>query len=57
MEFSKPTMVHDGLAMYDTGQGEPLLLMPCPHGFGGAPMVEVPLAVVLSASDIRRADL
>jgi hypothetical protein len=57
MEFRKPTTVNDGLTIYDTGQGEPLLLMPYPHGFGGVPMVEGPLAGVLPASGIRRADL
>jgi len=57
MEFRKPTTVNDGLTIYDTGQGEPLLLMPYPHGFGGVPMVEGPLAGFLPASGIRRADL
>jgi hypothetical protein len=28
LEFSKPTILHDSLAMYDTGEGAPLLLMP-----------------------------
>jgi pimeloyl-ACP methyl ester carboxylesterase len=29
----EPTRVVDGLAIYEIGQGEPLLLMPYPHGY------------------------
>lgn len=41
-----PTLVHDGLAVYRIGEGEPLLLMPGPHRFqqagdgSAAPLVE-----------------
>jgi pimeloyl-ACP methyl ester carboxylesterase len=43
----EPTLLHNGLAIYSTGVGEPLLLMPYPHGFGVAPIVQGPLAAVL----------
>ena len=42
-----PTLNHDGLACYATGEGSPLFLMPYPHGFGVAPIVQGPLAAVL----------
>ena len=42
-----PLAVHDGLACYDAGAGEPVFLMPYPHGFGRAPIVQEPLAAVL----------
>ena len=32
-------VMHNGLAVYSAGTGEPLLLMPYPHGFGRAPIV------------------
>lgn len=34
----------DGLAVYSTGQGEPLLLFPYPHALSRAPMAQSPLA-------------
>ena len=37
----------DGLASYAAGAGEPVFLMPYPHGFGRAPIVHEPLAGVL----------
>ena len=37
---SKPTVVQDGLAIYREGSGEPVLLMPYPHGFPLQPMAE-----------------
>jgi hypothetical protein len=43
----EPTLLHNGLALYSTDAGEPLLLMPYPHGFGVAPIVQGPLAAVL----------
>ncbi len=42
-----PIQFSDGLACYRTGQGDPLFLMPYPHGFGRAPIVQEPLAVML----------
>ena len=41
-----PTDIQHGLAVYAAGQGDPLLLMPYPHGFMVSPMV----AGALSAS-------
>ncbi len=40
-------VIQNGLAVYSAGDGPPLLLMPYPHGFGGAPIAEGPLAAVL----------
>ncbi len=45
-------VMHDGLALYSTGAGAPLFLMPYPHGFGRAPIVQEPLAAVLC--ELRR---
>jgi proline iminopeptidase len=42
-----PNLLHNNLAIYSTGAGDPLLLMPYPHGFGVAPIVQGPLAVIL----------
>jgi pimeloyl-ACP methyl ester carboxylesterase len=39
---------HAGLAVYRIGIGEPLLLMPAPHGFVAGPTVEAPLATLLT---------
>jgi pimeloyl-ACP methyl ester carboxylesterase len=44
---AEPAVMRDGLAIYSTGQGEPLLLMPYPHGFGLAPIGQGPLAAAL----------
>jgi pimeloyl-ACP methyl ester carboxylesterase len=40
-------VTQNGLAIYSVGDGQPLLLMPYPHGFGNAPIAEGPLAAVL----------
>jgi proline iminopeptidase len=40
-------ITQSGLAIYSVGDGQPLLLMPYPHGFGSAPIAEGPLAAVL----------
>jgi proline iminopeptidase len=39
---------HAGLAVYQLGSGEPLLLMPAPHGFVAGPTAEGPLATLLA---------
>jgi proline iminopeptidase len=44
---------HDGLAYYATGEGEPALLMPYPHGFGGTPIIDSPLAACLRDAGLR----
>ena len=46
-----PFAVHDGLACYAAGAGEAVFLMPYPHGFGRAPIVQEPLAAVLRELD------
>lgn len=43
--------VRDGLAVYASGSGDPLLLMPYPHGFNMVSMAEGPLAALLSLLD------
>jgi pimeloyl-ACP methyl ester carboxylesterase len=48
-----PALIHNGLAIYSTGTGGPLLLMPYPHGFGVAPIVQGPLAGVLRERNQR----
>jgi hypothetical protein len=40
---------HAGLAIYRLGSGEPLLLIPAPHGFVAGPTAEGPLAALLTA--------
>ena len=39
----EPVAMQNGLAMYAAGAGEPLSLMPYPHGFG-LPFADWPLA-------------
>lgn len=45
--FMEPAHVVDGLATYDLGDGEPVLLIPYPHGHTAEPMSEGPLARIL----------
>lgn len=42
-----PRLIHDGLAVYARGTGEPLFLMPYPHGFTSGPITEDSLATLL----------
>lgn len=42
-----PRLIHDGLAVYARGTGEPLFLMPYPHGFTSGPITEGSLATLL----------
>ena len=44
----QPTHVHDGLAMYRRGTGEPVLLMPYPHAMTLVGMAESPFAETLT---------
>lgn len=44
---TEPVLVHDGLAVYQRGDGSPVLLMPYPHASGGGPMVGGSLATLL----------
>jgi hypothetical protein len=41
-------MLHDGLAVYSLGSGEPLLLLPYPHGSTFRPIAEDCLAGLLA---------
>lgn len=45
--FHPPTASLDGLAVYSVGDGEPLLLIPYPHGHTTEPMAQGPLAELL----------
>jgi len=49
LNFSQiePSDVVDGLAIYSTGVGQPILLMPYPHMFTTSPIVERPLGNLL----------
>lgn len=40
--------IRNGLAVYEMGEGEPLLLMPYPHGFATGPAAEGPLAQLIA---------
>ncbi|MEJ2735697.1 MAG: alpha/beta hydrolase [Anaerolineae bacterium] len=46
--FLDPVSVVDGLAVYATGQGEPMLLFPYPHGHTTEPMAQGPIATLLT---------
>ncbi|MFO7664106.1 MAG: alpha/beta hydrolase [Chloroflexota bacterium] len=46
----EPAGIRAGLAFYGQGAGEPLLLMPYPHGFMLSPMITGELARILIAS-------
>jgi 3-oxoadipate enol-lactonase len=49
--FVEPISVDDGLAVYSTGHGEPLLLLPYPHGHTMEPMAQGRLAKFLAGLD------
>ncbi|UCD38602.1 MAG: alpha/beta hydrolase [Fidelibacterota bacterium] len=44
----EPAAMIDGLAIYRTGTGEPVFLMPYPHASGGSSMAEHPLTDILT---------
>jgi proline iminopeptidase len=44
--FVEPVSVVDGLAVYAVGRGEPVLLLPYPHGHTTEPMAQGPLAEI-----------
>ncbi|MCO5244501.1 MAG: alpha/beta hydrolase [Anaerolineae bacterium] len=48
MQAVPELVMHDGLAIYRLGEGEPLLLFPYPHGSTLHPMAENPLARLLA---------
>jgi pimeloyl-ACP methyl ester carboxylesterase len=39
-EATEPAQVHDGLAVYQRGNGTPVLVIPYPHASGGGPMID-----------------
>lgn len=45
----EPTLMQDGLALYRAGEGEPVLLMPYPHGFPVAPIIQGRLVGILTS--------
>ena len=45
--FMEPVSVVDGLAVYTTGKGEPVLLFPYPHGHTIEPMAQGPISRIL----------
>ena len=45
--FVESVSVADGLAVYDEGSGEPVLLFPYPHGHTREPMAQGPIAQLL----------
>jgi pimeloyl-ACP methyl ester carboxylesterase len=47
IDLVEPTLMQDGLAMYAAGDGDPVLLMPYPHGFPVAPIIQGRLAKIL----------
>ena len=46
--FVDPVSVVDGLAIYAMGHGEPVLLLPYPHGHTTEPMAQGPMAEILA---------
>ena len=45
--YRDPDSIIDGLAVYSLGSGEPVLLLPYPHGHTTEPMVQGPLSEIL----------
>ena len=46
--FTRPESVNNGLAVYSAGMGDPVLLLPYPHGHTTYPMVQTPVAQALT---------
>jgi proline iminopeptidase len=51
--FVEPESVVDGLAVYEVGDGQPVLLFPYPHGHTTQPMAQGPLAEILTRTRRR----
>ena len=51
--MTSPVEIHRGLAVYRSGAGAPVLVLPYPHASGGGPMVEGSLACVAVASGFQ----
>ena len=52
-EPTEPAEIHHGLAVYQRGQGQPLLALPYPHASGGGPMIDGPLVSVAVGCGFR----
>jgi proline iminopeptidase len=48
ISFVAPVSIADGLAVYAVGRGEPVLLMPYPHGHTVKPMAQESIAEILT---------
>lgn len=46
VEFIEPLLIHNELAIYERGKGEPILLFPYPHAHTTSPMIQGELANV-----------
>jgi len=51
--FVEPESVVDGLAVYEVGDGQPVLLFPYPHGHTTEPMAQGPLAEIVTRTRRR----
>jgi pimeloyl-ACP methyl ester carboxylesterase len=52
-EPTEPAEIHHGLAVYQRGQGHPLLALPYPHASGGGPMIDGPLVSLAAGCGFR----
>ena len=52
-EPTEPAEIHHGLALYQRGQGHPLLALPYPHASGGGPMIDGPLVSLAAGCGFR----
>ena len=52
-EPTEPAEIHHGLALYQRGQGRPLLALPYPHASGGGPMIDGPLVSLAAGCGFR----
>ena len=52
-EPTEPAGIHHGLALYQRGQGHPLLALPYPHASGGGPMIDGPLVSLAAGCGFR----
>ena len=52
-EPTEPAEIRHGLAVYQRGQGCPLLALPYPHASGGGPMIDDPLVSLAAGCGFR----
>jgi hypothetical protein len=50
---TEPAVIRHGLAVYQRGQGCPLLALPHPHASGGGPMIDGPLVSLAAGCGFR----